>query len=311
MSKSMKKLVLLAIAQSAKGTPGTPVVGTNAILCKGFVPVPIKGKFVERNLQGGSKGNFGAIFSGEHCQFEFEVELAGSGAAGTAPKFGPLLIGSNTSETVAAAVSVAYQPIASDAVYLTFLADLDGVQFKMTDARGTVSFTLNSEDIPVMKYSFIGKYWAMTDVAFPTGISYTGFTKPLTVGAVNTPTFTLGGIALVVKSFGIDLANQVSWKNWIGDSGAQSPDRKPTANAVFELTSVATKNWGEAVRLGEEMALNVVHGITAGNIVTFTAPKLEISSEPTISEDAGTVLLSCNFAVKPNTGNDELVLTFT
>lgn len=312
MSIKMKKLVLLAVAQVAKGTPGVPVAATNAILCRGFTPQPIKGKFVERNLLKGAKGNYGGLFAGEHCVFEFEVELAGSGVVATAPKFAPLLLGGNMSETVTLATSVAYNLIDGDGPFMTFLADLDGLQFKLTDGRGTASFAINSEEIPVMKYTFTGKYWPMTDTAFPAGISFTGFTKPLTVGHTNTPTFTLGGIALVVKSFGLDLANQVSWKDWIGDSGARSPDRKPTASAVFELTTVAVKNWGEAVRLGDEFALNVVHGITAGNIVALTAPKLQINAEPSISDDSGTALLSCSFAVMPSdAGNDEMVLTFT
>ena len=312
MSKSMKQLVLLAVAQSAKGTPGTPVAATNAILCRGFVPVPIKGKFVERNTVGGSKGNHGGIFAGEHCVFEFQVEWAGSGVVATAPKFGPLNLGCNMSETVTAVTSVVYNLIAGEGPYLTFLADLDGLQFKMTDARGTKSWTINSEDIPVMKYTFTGKYWPMTDTAFPSGISFTGFTKPLTVGAVNTPTFTLDAIALVVKSFGLDLANTVTWKNYIGNAGAESPDRKGTASAVFELTTVAVKNWGETVRLGTAMPLNLVHGTTAGNICALTGPLLQINAEPTITDDGGTAMLSCSFAVMPtDAGNDELVETFT
>ena len=312
MTIKMKKLVLLAIAQVAKGTPGTPVPGTNAILCRGLVPAPIKGKFIDRNLIKGAKGNYGGIFAGEHRVFEFEVELAGSGAAGTAPKFAPLLLGCNMSETLTVSVSAVYQPIDGEAVYLTLYAYLDGLLFKVTDARGTVSFSVNSEEIPVMKYTFTGAYEAMTDVTFPTGIAFTGFTKPLTVGKVNTPTFTLDAIALVVKSFGLDLSNQVAWKNWIGDSGAQSPDRKPTASSVFELTSVATKNWGETVRLGSEMPLVLVHGTVAGNICRFNAPKLQINAEPSITDDSGTALLTASYAVMPtDTGNDELVLTFT
>lgn len=312
MSIKMKKLVLLAVAQVAKGTPGTPVPGTNAILCKGLVPAPIKGKFIDRNLIKGAKGNYGGIFAGEHRVFEFEVELAGSGAAGTAPKFGPLLIGCNMSETLTPTTSAVYELIDGDAVFLTLFAYLDGLLFKLTDARGTVSFTLNSEEIPVMKYTFTGAYEAMTDVAFPTGIAFTGFTKPLTVGKVNTPTFTLDAIALTVKSFGMDLANQVAWKNWIGNSGAYAPDRKPTASSVFELTTVAVKNWGETVRLGTEMPLAIVHGTVAGNIVGITAPTLQVNAEPSITDDASTALLSCSFAVMPtDAGNDELVLTFT
>lgn len=305
----MKKLVLLAVAQVAKGTPGAPVPGTNAILCRGFVPQPIKGQVAERNVVKGVKGNQGGIFHGEHRVFEFEVELAGSGAAGTAPKYAPLLLGCGLAETITAVTSAAYQPSAGVGSYITLFGYLDGVLFKLTDALGTVSWTVNSEEIPVQKFTFTGTYEAMTDVTLPTGMVYTGFIKPLTVGKVNTPTFTLDGLSLVVKSFGMDLGNQVSWRNWVGDSGAKNPDRKPMGSAVFELTSVEIKDWGEACRLGTEMPLVLEHGTVAGNICRLAAPKLQISAEPTISEDNGTVLLSCNFNVIPNAGNDEMVWT--
>jgi Phage tail tube protein len=307
----MKKLVLVAMAQSAKGTPASPVVGTNAILCRGLTPSIIEGKAVERQLIRGAKGNFGSLWVSEHRMFEFEVELAGSGTAGTAPKFAPLLLGCSMSQTVSAGVSVVYAPTASVGTYLTLMAYLDGVLFKMTDAIGTVAFTLNAEEIPVMKFSFTGTYETMTDVTFPAGISFSGFVDPLTVGKINTPTFTLDGIALVMKSFGIDLANKVTWRNWVGDSGAKSPDRTPVGNMAVEMTSVATKNWGEAVRLGTEMPVVLNHGVNAGNIVSLTGPKLQINAKPTISDDEGIALLNCTFAVKPNAGNDEIALTFT
>lgn len=311
MPIKMSNLVLLAMKQTARGTPASPVPGTNAILCRGLTPQLIKGKFVERNLIRGAKGNYGAIVAGEHRSFEFEVELAGSGAAGTAPKFAPLLLGCGMSETLTASVSAVYQPHGAEGDYLTLFAYMDGVLFKLTDAKGSVSLALNAEDIPVMKFNFIGKYEAATDVAFPTGIAFTGFQKPLTVGATNTATFTLGGLALVTQSFSLDLANQVAWRDMINWAGVRDPDRKPTASAVFELTNVAAKNWAEDVRLGTEMALNILHGTTAGNKVGIAAPKLQFNQEPSISDQDRIAMLNASFAVMPNAGNDELVLTFT
>lgn len=312
MSFDMKTLVLLAMAQTAFGTPAAPVAATNAILCRGFTPQPIKAKYIDRALINGMKGSQGKIAAGEHIVFEFEVEFACSGTAGTAPKWSPLHLGCNHAETVTAVTSTAYALSGEDdGTYLTFLADLDGLQFKMTDARGSVSYALNSEDIPVMKYTFTGKYWPMTDTSFPTGISFTGYTKPLTVGAINTPTFTLGGVSLTVKTFSLDIGNQVVWKDWIGRAKATSNDRQAKANAVFELTTVAAKNWAEAARLGDDLALNIVHGINAGNIATLAAPKLQINADPSITDDSGTALISLSFDVKPSAGNDEVVLTLT
>ena len=143
------------------------------------------------------------------------------------------------------------------------------------------------------------------------GIVFTGFQQPLTVGDGNTATFTIAGLDLVTKSFSIDLANVLNWRNWINDAGVRSPDRKPTASAVFEMTDVATKNWAGDVLQGTLMPLQIVHGTTPGNIVTIDAPKLQFNQEPSISDEDKTAMLSANFAVMPNAGNDELVLTFT
>lgn len=305
----MKSIVLLAAAQTAKGTPATPVPGTNAILCKGFVPSPIKGSFVQRNLITGYEGNQGGIFTGEHRVFEFEVELAGSGTAGTAPKYGLLLEGACMAATVTPGTSVVYQPVKGVNKYMTLHGYLEGVRFVLTDAVGTVTFSLNASQIPVMKYTFIGKYSAPTDAGAPTGMVYTGFTEPLVVGDTNTDVFTLGGLNLVVDTFGFDLGNKVAWKDFINDSGVRKNNRESTANAVFEMTDVATKNWAETVRLGTEMALAITHGLTAGNIVQLACPKLEFNAEPSISDADGTAMLNASFAVKPNTGYDEVVLT--
>lgn len=311
MSMNMSNMVLLAMKQTAKGTPAAPTPALNAILCRGLTPQLIKGKFVERNLIKGSKGNQGALFTSEHREFDLEVELAGSGAAGTAPKFGVLLKGCDMSETITAATSVVYQPHGALGDYLTLFAYMDGVLFKMSDAKGTVSFGLNAEEIPVMKYKFIGKYHPLEDVVFPSGIVFTGFQQPLTVGDSNTQTFTIAGLDLVTKSFNIDLGSVLNWRNWINDAGVRSPDRKPTASAVFEMTNVATKNWAGDVLQGTLMPLQIVHGTTPGNIVTIDAPKLQFNQEPSINDEDNTAMLSANFAVMPDAGNDELVLTFT
>lgn len=309
MGLSMKNLALLAMTQTAKGTPASPVPGTHAILCKAFSPVPIKGTFVDRNLVQGAKGNYGKLFGGEYRTLEIEVELAGSGAAGTAPKYAPLLKGCAMNETLTATVSAVYQPVAGVGSYLTLDAFMEGVRFRMTDALGTVSFALNAAQIPVMKFSFTGQYVAMTDAGAPTGLVYTGFVKPLLVGGANTSAFTLAGLNLVTDQFGLDLANQVSWKNLINDSGARNDDRKPTASATFEMTTVATKNWAASVQTGEEMALAITHGTQAGNIVQIACPKLAFASEPSLSDSNGTAMMQASFDVKPNAGNDELVLT--
>lgn len=309
MSLSMKSMVLLAKVQTAKGAAASPTGAANAILCRGLTPQPLSGSFKERSLIRLAKGNYGAIVAGEHRVLEFEVELAGGGAAGAVPKYGPLLMGCGLSETVTPSTNVVYQPTATMGSYLTLEAYLEGVRFRMTDALGTVSFVLTAEEIPVLKFQFIGTYEQVTDAGAPSGVVFTGFQQPLTVGKVNTPVCTLDGTPLVLKSLTLDLANQLKWVDYVNDAGVRSPDRKPVASAVFEMTTVATKDWIGKARSGATMELAVTHGVTAGGIVGFSAPALQFSSSPSLSNDNEVAMINAQFAVMPVNGNDELVLT--
>lgn len=309
MSKSMKNMLLLAVAQSALGTPGVPTPGANAILVRGLTPSIVEADFVERNLIRPYKGNFGALSTGIHRIFEFEVELASSGTAGTAPKWSALLEACGFSKTVSAGVSVAYQMVSSGEPWLTFYGYLDGVLFKITDAKCDVSLELNSKQIPVLKFKALGEYSTATDVSMPSGTDYAGFMKPKTVGKLNTPTFSLFGVACVAQSLSLSVANALSYRDLIGGAGAFSPDRKPTGSAVIELPSIAGLDLGGLVVNNTEGALSVVHGTTAGHIIELAAPKIQLNQKPTISNDQEVAMANLSFSLNPNTGNDELVLT--
>lgn len=311
MAKSMKNMVLLAKTESVPGTDAVPTPALNSILVRAMTPQVINAEFVERNNIRGFKGNFGSLSVGVHRAFQFEVELAGSGAAGTAPKWGPPLMACGFSETILAATSATYQPVTTGETTVTLYGYLDDLLFKMTGAKGTVSFDLNPKGIPVMKFGFMGVYSAATAPGFPTGSVFTGFQKPLTVGHVNTPTFSFFGFPAVASALSFDMANDLVFRDLIGASGPASPNRKPKGSATIELPSNAVANFGEIARLGTEGAIQLVHGVTPGNIVTFDAPRAQISSAPTISNENDIAMLGLQFSLNPNAGNDELVITVT
>lgn len=308
----MRNMLVLAVAQAALGTPGTPAAATNAIQCRTAMPSPINLEFQQRTLLKGYKGNFGSFGAGEHRVIEFEVECGSSGAAGTAPRFAPLLIGCGMAETLSAGVSATYNLVNSGEPFFTLYCFLDGVRFALEDAKGSVSFEGNAKGIPVLKFRAIGRYVAMTDTPIPGGIDVTAFKRPMTVGKVNTPTFTVHGVAVKMQSFSWDLGNQLVWRELVNYSGPQSTDRAPTASVVFELDSVAaSKNWGELARLGTEDALQMIHGVGAGNIFQVDMPKIGLAADPTITEVDGVAMLNTQWSVNQNSsaGLDEIVLT--
>lgn len=308
MPKSMKNMVLLAKQEVTTGLDPVPTPAANGILVRAMTPQLITAEFVERNNLRGYKGNFGSLAVGVHRMMEIEVELAGSGAAGTAPKWAPLLMACGFSETLAAAVSAAYAPISSGDTTVTLYGYLDGILFKMTGCKGSASFEFNAKQIPVMKCKFLGEYSIATDTTFPTGTVFTGFQKPLTVGKVNTPTFSFFGFPAVAQSLSFDVANALVYRDMIGYSGAYSSDRKPSGTAKIELPTVAATNFGELARLNTEGVLQLVHGTVAGNIIQIDMPKIQQTSAPTISNDNELAMLDVQFSINPNAGNDEIVI---
>lgn len=307
MAKSMKKMLLLASVQSAPGEAVVPTAATNAVLVRAFMPEPIVAEQVSRDLIRPYKGNSGKLTVGEHRKFTFEVELAGSGTAGTAPAWGPILMACGFAETVTTATDVRYQPVSGGEPVMTMYGYVDGTLFKMEDARGTVSFELNAKSIPVMKFEFLGTYSPATEDAMPAGVGYSKFMQPLTVGKKNTPTLEIFGHAACTNAFSINMANQLAWRELINCAGTASPDRQPTGSITMEFPKTTTKDWGELVRTSTTGALNIVHGLTKGHIVELQLPSIQ-PGPFSLQDDASNVMMSLPFDINPVLGDDELVV---
>ena len=308
MSKLYQNVLLLAKIQPAIDTDPVPTAALNAILASNVVFNPIQADFAERNNMQNYLGNQGKILTSQYASISFDVELAGSGAAGTAPKYGPLLRACAMAETTVVSTSVAYNPITTGHEMVTLHFFLDGLKFVFINAKGNVSFKLDARGIPVMSYSFTGSYTAPTDIAVPTGSDFSGFKAPLAINKINTPTFTLHGVVVKTQNLTLDLANQVVYRNMIGTEVILVTDRSPAGSTKFETESVAFKDWWSTIRLGTLAALQLIHGSVAGLIIQIDCPKVQIT-DPQYDQSDNVSMMGCNFALQPNIGNDEFVLT--
>lgn len=309
MAKSMKKMLLLAKKEVTPGTDSIPTGAANAILCRALMPEPITAEQVQRNLIRPWKGNSGSLTVGEHRKFTFEVEVAGSGTAGTAPAWGLLLEACGFAETVTPATDVVYDLVSEGEPTLTLYGYLDKSRFTVTNAKGTVSFEFNAKGIPVMKFEFLGMYVAATEeVAMPAAVDYTKFKQPLTVGKVNTPTFTFQGLAACTSAFSINLANALAWRELINCAAPHSPDRQPSGSVTMEMPSITTKNWAEVVRLNTVGACQLVHGTLPGNVVQIDMPAVQCKPF-SLQDDQSIAMINMPFDINPVLGNDELKIT--
>ena len=100
-------------AETTYGTDSTPTGTANAILVRNLEITPIQADAVERELIRGYMGNFEVLLANQRVEVTFDVEMAASGTAGTAPKWGPIMKACGNSETVVANTRVTYAPISS------------------------------------------------------------------------------------------------------------------------------------------------------------------------------------------------------
>ena len=305
MALLSRKAIILAKIQPTPGTDPVPVAGTDDVLVRNLQPRPLQAQFVNRDLVRPYLGNSEQLPAAVYAEVEFEVELAGAGAAGTAPKWGVLLRACGFAQTLSAGVSATYAPVSAAFEMVTLYINQDGVLHKLTDARGTARLVMTALQIPVIRFRFMGLYSPVTDAA-PGAPTFTGWTKPLTVNKVNTPTFALHGYAGVLQSLEADIANQGEFRSLVGYEGVQITDRRGAGSVSMEATTVAAKDWWASIRAATTGTLQLVHGTAAGNIVEVTSASAQIT-EPSYGVSQGVVMLNANLALIPTgAGNNEL-----
>lgn len=309
MAKKSNRVVLLAKIEATEGTDPVPVVGTNAMLATLKNVQPLVAETTQRNLTRSFFGASGVTTVATSSTIEFDVEYASSGTAGTAPAYKDLLQACATSETVSAGVSVTYAPITDNTKTVTIYYYLDGLLHKFIGCRGSAAFSLSAKSIPIISFKFFGTYTAPTDTTFPTGMVYTAFKDPMGVNKTNTPTLTLHTVALNSPSVSFDLGNNIVVRNLIGLDAIDIVGRNTTGSVTFEMTSVATKAWHEAIRLNTIGAFALTHGVGAGNIIEVTSSRAQINSLDYADQD-GVKMCTAGLTFIPSTGSDELSIVF-
>jgi len=304
MPKLMKKMAILAKIQAGLGVDPVPTGAANAILVKDVELTPLDGDLVQRGLIKPYFGHDGNVMATAYGRVRFKVECAGAGAAGTAPKYDPLLRMCAHSATVAAGVSVTYAPITDALEYGTIYGNIDGVLHKMVDAQGTVKLGLDAKGYPAYEFDFMAPFVPVADAVLP-AVTYTGFTKPVAVNKANT-IVTLHGAVVNTSAFAWDGGIQLVKRDITGVDSVLIVDRASTGSITFENTAVATKDWIGLARATTQGSLSVVHGIVAGNIVEFNSNGRCEISKPSYGNQDGVQMITVQTAFVPSSaGNDE------
>lgn len=299
---------LLAKLEVTYGTDPIPTGAANAILCSNLNINPLNAQTAERNLIRGYLGSSEVLIAGKSVVVEVEVEMAGSGTAGTAPAYDALLKACGMAATIAAGVDVQYKPISAAYPSVTLYYNIDGVLHKITGARGNVELVMQAGQIPKLRFTFTGLYNGPIDSAVPT-VVYTPFRTPVAVNNTNTTGFTFTGFAGVLESLNVNFNMQQQYINRPGTERVQTTDRRVSGTAVIEAPdTIAAKNFFADALASTLGSLSIVHGTVAGNRFGIDSATVDIA-DPTYSDSNGVHMLSIPFVLVPTTaGNDEVTL---
>jgi hypothetical protein len=306
-----RKRLILAKSEATYGTDSTPTAAANAVLVRNLEITPLQAEAVSRNLIRPYLGNSDQLLAQTRVEVTFEVELAGSGTAGTAPAYGPVLKACGLSETIVATTSVTYAPVSASFSSCTLYFHNDGVRHKVTGCRGSFELTAEVGQIPVIAFTMTGIYNAPTDEALPTP-TYANQVAPLIFQNGNTTNFSIFSYAGCLQSLSLQVANEVVYRELVGcTKEVLITNRNPSGTCVIEAPSIATKDFFALATGSSTGAITFRHGGTAGNIVTFNAPQSDIGS-PTYSDQDGIQMLNLPYlAIPSSSGNDELSLAYT
>lgn len=303
MAKLMRKMAILAKAETVRGTDAVPTGAANAILVSEVTLTPIEGDVVQRDNVRPYFGSRGSVLVTQYSKIAFSVEIAGVAAAGDVPGYAALMRGCAIAVTTAAGVSTTFAPATDALESLTIYGNVDGTVYKMTDAHGNVKATINAKGIPKWQFEFTGLFVPAEDAPLPVA-DYTKFMDPLGVNKANT-TLTLDGLGVAANAFAFDAGNTVVKRDLMTVDAVDITARVSTGSVTFENTSVATKDWIGMARASQRVNLALRHGQGATNVVEFVSPRAQIG-KPTFSDVDGVQMITVPLEFVPTgAGNDE------
>ena len=300
-----RKLALLAKIEAAYGEDAAPTGAANAILASNVTVAPLEGEQVSRDLMLPYYGDQGFVLTAVTSRIEFDVELAGAGAAGAAPAYAPLLRACGLAEVLTVGTKAEYKPVSASQEAASLYANLDGVNHVLLGARGTLTINLAPKQIPKIRFTLTGLLGPIADVALPAA-NHAAFQKPLVASKANS-SFALHGLTVPMESLAFDLGNQVESRMLVGWESIEITDRKSSGTAVIEAVAIATKDWFAAVRNAGLGAMEARHGPLVGNIVEIAAAAVQIG-KPTYGNSQGILNTSLPLVFTPVLGDDEVTL---
>lgn len=295
--------LLLAKNEAVKGTDIVPAPASDAVRCIS-AEISVTSENVERAVVKPTMGQLAHLVGKQSLQLAIELEVRGSGAAGTAPDFGPLLRACGMDESIVASTSVTYDPLTSSLESASIYWYQDGLLWKLIGAVGAVTMAYAMNDVVRLSFTMSAPYLAPTEVAYPGGETYQT-EPPILASSADTIS---EGSEIKVGSFDLDFGNDVQEHYTSNSHEFTVADRQPSL--TLSKDSAATIADWTALTAETDVALSAVVDGGAGNITTISA---DVARRKTISPGmrAEQYLREMEYGLYETSGDDAFAIAFT
>lgn len=300
-----RRKVALAKLEATYAIDSAPTGAANAMLLSNIEIRPMEGEDTTREIEWPHLGAQPQIPTGLRATLSGSVELVGSGTAGVAPAWGPLLRACGCAQIITPDTSVVYAPISTEMESVTLHFWIDNVRHILLGARGTAEVTINAQGIPAIRFTMTGLWAQPTDTA-PATPNFASFRAPLVATQAHTPVFLVDETPLVLRSFGFNMGNSVEPRLLIGREEILITDRQEQISATVEAVPLATLNpFNLAQDQNNTFPVTITHGIADGFRTTISAPRCQMMRMEGYENNQG--VLEWPLRMRPlfNTGNDQ------
>lgn len=320
MPRYMRNTAILAKIEATYGVDPTPTEAANAMLVSNVSINPLNAQNVSRDLIRPYMGGSGQLVGAAYVEIGFDIELVGSGTAGTNPNWSALMEACGFAVTNTAAVRSNFylETPADGSVTLYYFAD--GVKHVVTGARGNASIKMTAGDRPVISFRLQGIDGGVS-AASPSALTLSGFKTPAVVNDPNsgdlafgstfnvdalTPALT-GGTSYPSLGLEIDLGNSVNYIPILGGQAVEITAREVTGKITLDLTAAQEVTFMSTVKANTTQSLGFLHGTVAGYKTILFMPAVQLIN-PSMVDRNGRLMVGFDIRAVPSSGNDEFRL---
>jgi hypothetical protein len=318
MPRFDRKQVILLKPEVTYGVDSVPTGAANALLVGNPNINPMDAKDVPREILSAFFGGDEILPGTRVVDMTFDLELQGSGAAGTVPPCGAALRAVGFAETNTPGQRTEYNPITDALESCTIYWHDDGVKHAAVGCRGAWELPAQIGDIPKLRLHMMGLYSTPSVAANPSP-TLTAFKTPLPVTDANSGDITLGctyatgaisgGQAYPSQGISLNGGNQLAHTPMLGGESVDITNRDITGMVTFDLTPTQYVTLMGSVETAAKQSLGWVHGTAAGLKVLLFAPAVQLRNPRKVNLN-GRRLDGFDLKLTRSAGNDDLRIVF-